>query len=393
MMGEMRVEIESSDLIFDTGETIPAQGGNKTDSLGTPDVGAGRQSNVTAAPFENGEKPSASEAEAGGAGDIEVKPIDENAISGLPITIELPDEYSDAPIAAPEQEAEAPEPKSAAQLSPFSDDGADPPVQVSTSEKLETKDLEFNVADFLDVTMPFADEETTDAISVSLGEDGDESAFEGHDASQIVLQQEQNFTEELALAGDAAMLSSLEILDEVPSPNMPEPKSAKPKDVAQPGIVPIAAPTGEGLSALAGSGPSQILDNLGENAPPDETERSAKAAPQLEKMPAPQANEQPAEPAPSATNETARIKVRIGDDLIENLTIEEVTAMVEDRRLLENHYIAHQFSENWIAASLAPPLRPIFEKVRAEKVRFEAPPPPSIQISKRGLFNGLFGRN
>jgi hypothetical protein len=80
----------------------------------------------------------------------------------------------------------------------------------------------------------------------------------------------------------------------------------------------------------------------------------------------------------------------MGEDLIENLTIEEVAAMAEDRRLLENHFIARQFSENWIAAPLVPALRPIFERLRAE-----SPPPqsPAVQPGKRGLFNSLFGRN
>jgi len=250
--------------------------------------------------------------------------------------------------------------------------------------------LEFDVGDIPNVTTPSTDEEAIGTISVSLDEDDDGSVLEGPDASQIALQQEQNFSEELALAGDTASLSQQEILA---TPSTSEPESSELEDEVRPGIVPIATPTGEGLSALAGSGPDYILGNLEENAPPDETERSAKAAPQFEKMPVPKINEPPTEPASPATNEAAKIKVRIGDDLIENLTIEEVATMVENKRLLENHYIARQFSDNWITASLVPTLRPIFEKVRAEKVRFEAPPPPSAQGSKRGLFNGLFGRN
>jgi len=403
VMGEMGIEIENSDLIFDAGAALSAQDGETglPDTLG---VDAGRQSDISAIPLEAGEEPSASEAETNGTGNgdkshdpiqIEVEQIDEDALSGLPITpitIECPDEYSDVPIAALGQDAEVPEPQSAAQPGPLGEAGIDPPVQISTSEKLETEDLELNVGDFPNLTTPFANEEAIGNISVSLGEDDDGSALEDHDASQTALKQEQSFSEEQALADDTASLSQQEILA-TPIPSMSEPKSAELEDEARPGIVPIATPTGEGLSALAGSGPGYILDSLEENAPPDEAELSVKAAPQFEKMPAPQTNEPPVEPAPPATNEGAKIKVRIGDDLIENLTIEEVATMVEDRRLLENHYIARQFSENWIVASLVPTLRPIFEKVRAEKVRFEAPPPPSAQGGKRGLFNGLFGRN
>jgi hypothetical protein len=398
--GEMGIEIESSDLIFDIGAALPAQK-SEPDLPDTLGMDADRQSDISAKPFEDGEEPSVSETGASGTWDgdkphdpiqVEVEQIDEDAPSGLPITIECPDEYFDVPIAALGQDAEVPKPQSADQPGPFGEDGTDPPVQISTSEKLETEDLELDVGDFPNVTTPFANEEAIGTISVSLGEDDDGSALEDHDASQTALKQEQSFSEEQALAGDTASLYQQEILA-TPTPSMSEPKSAELEDKARPGIVPIATPTGEGLSALAGSGPGYILDSLEENAPPDETELSAKAAPQFEKMPTPQTNEPQAEPAPPATNEGARIKVRIGDDLIENLTIEEVATMVEDRRLLENHYIARQFSENWIMASLVPTLRPIFEKIRAEKVRFEVPPPPSAQGGKRGLFNGLFGRN
>jgi len=392
-MEEMAVEIESSDLIFDTEEALPAQVGDETNFIDAPDEGADSQSDISAIPLEEGEEPLASDPV-----QIEVEPTEEDATGGFPITIESPDEHdehSDAPIAALVQDAEAPSPQSEAQLSPFSDEEDAPPVQVSAFEKPETdiaaeaKEPKFDVGDFLDATTPFADdEETADAIPVSLSEDDDGQAQGGPEAPAMELQQEPTgFTEELATAGDAASLSNI-ILEE-PTPDISAPESADPDDVAQPRIVPLAAPTGEGLSVLAGSGPSQIFDDSEENAPPSETEPSAKAAPQFEEMPEPQADE----PALSATNETATIKVRIGDDLIENLTIEEVTAMIEDRKLLENHYIARQFSENWIAAALVPVLRPVFEKVRAEKVRFEVPPPPSPQGGKRGLFNGLFGRN
>ncbi|MDR2562222.1 MAG: hypothetical protein LBC63_10705 [Holophagales bacterium] len=401
-MEEMRVEIESSDLIFDTEEALPAQVGDETNFIDAPDEDTGNQSDISVIPLEDGEELSASDTKDGDKTSdpiqSEVEPTEYDVLDGLPITIEIPDEpdeHSDAPIAALVQDAEVPSPQSEAQLSSSSDEEDAPLVPVSTFEEpetdiaAETKEPKFDVGDFLDATTPFADdEETTDAIPISLGEDDNGQAPEDTEVPATELQQEPSFTQELALAGDAALLSNIKIHEE-PTPNISAPQSAETDDIAQPGIVPLAAPTGEGLSVLAGSGPSRIFDDFVENATPSETELPAKAAPQLEKVPEPQADE----PALSATNETAKIKVRMGDDLIENLTIEEVTAMVEDRRLQENHYIARQFSENWIAAALVPALRPVFEKVRAEKVRFEVPPPPSPQGGKRGLFNGLFGRN
>ena len=408
-LGEIGVEIESSDLIFDTEEDIPAQSSVETDSADTLDLDADGQSDISAMPSEDGDMPPASEAQANGSVDVdtsnepfqlEIEPIDDDALSGLPATIEHPDESSDAPIAALGQEEEALDVQDAAQPSAFSDDEADVPVQVSSAEKPElgvepeTEGQKFDVGDFVDAPAPGTDEEEAGAISVLLDEDDDVSALESPGASQTEPQQEQIFAEEQALPSDAAPLSNFEILDaQTPSVSMTNP--AEPEDVAQPGVVPLDAPTGEGLSALAGSGLYNIFDSLQDDeiAPIDETERPEEGAGQVEEPPTQQPSEPPLEPAPTATNESAKIKVRMGDDLIENLTIEEVAAMVEDRRLLEDHYIARQFSENWIAAALVPALRPVFEKVRAEKVRFDAPPPPPAHGAKRGLFNGLFGRN
>jgi hypothetical protein len=96
---------------------------------------------------------------------------------------------------------------------------------------------------------------------------------------------------------------------------------------------------------------------------------------------------------PLVTNEAAKIKVKMGESLLENLTIEEVTAMAEDGQLKEHHLIARQFSENWVVAPNVPALRPIFERLRADQEQIQAPQsPPPQQAGKRGLFSGLFGR-
>jgi hypothetical protein len=85
-----------------------------------------------------------------------------------------------------------------------------------------------------------------------------------------------------------------------------------------------------------------------------------------------------AAPTETTAETPSKLKIRKDGELLENLTKEEVTAMAEDGRLKGNHTVAHQFSENWLEAAKVPFLRPIFAKLR----------PP-----KRGLFEGLFGRN
>jgi hypothetical protein len=79
--------------------------------------------------------------------------------------------------------------------------------------------------------------------------------------------------------------------------------------------------------------------------------------------------------AEPSTNEASKIKVRMGEVLVEQLTIEEVAAMAEEGKLEEHHLVARQFSENWIEAPKVPVLRPIYERLRRSR-QPQVPPPP-----------------
>jgi hypothetical protein len=101
--------------------------------------------------------------------------------------------------------------------------------------------------------------------------------------------------------------------------------------------------------------------------------------------------------AESGTNEDSKLKARMDKTLMEELTIDELISMAESGKLLGHHMVARQFSENWLEAHKVPALRPIFERLRQERLAnapLPLPPPPVFETNKkRGLFSGLFGRN
>jgi hypothetical protein len=92
-------------------------------------------------------------------------------------------------------------------------------------------------------------------------------------------------------------------------------------------------------------------------------------------------------------NENSKLKVQLNGELLENLTIEEVMAMVEAGKIREHNKVARQFSENWVEAHNVPVLRPIFNRLSQERIENAGPPPMMTTPPKRGLFNRLFGRN
>jgi len=88
------------------------------------------------------------------------------------------------------------------------------------------------------------------------------------------------------------------------------------------------------------------------------------------------------------------LKLKIGDDLYENLSTDQVSTWIEQGRVLENHWVARQFSENWIEANKVPALRPVFDRIkRLRSVLPDEQPAPAPEPVKKSLFGGLFGRN
>ncbi len=96
---------------------------------------------------------------------------------------------------------------------------------------------------------------------------------------------------------------------------------------------------------------------------------------------------------PDPSSEQLRLK--IGEEIYGGLTMPQLIGWVEEGRILENHLVARQHSENWLEAHKVPGLRPIFERLRRERYNIaptpEAPAPGEI-APKKSLFGGLFGK-
>ena len=101
-------------------------------------------------------------------------------------------------------------------------------------------------------------------------------------------------------------------------------------------------------------------------------------------------------PFPEAPEPGAEmLRLKIGEDIYGGLTMPQLIAWVEEGRILENHMVARQHSENWLEAHKVPGLRPVFERLRRERSNGA----PSVDSSlgepatKKSLFGGLFGKN
>ncbi len=88
------------------------------------------------------------------------------------------------------------------------------------------------------------------------------------------------------------------------------------------------------------------------------------------------------------------LRLKIGEDIYGGLTMPQLIAWVDEGRILENHMVARQHSENWLEACKVPGLRPAFDRLRRERTG-GAPTLPQVDESapKKGLFSGLFGRH
>ena len=89
------------------------------------------------------------------------------------------------------------------------------------------------------------------------------------------------------------------------------------------------------------------------------------------------------------------LRLKIGEEIYGGLTMPQLISWVEEGRILDNHMIARQHSENWLEAAKVPGLRPVFERLRRERTD-SAPAlnPDAVEIApKKSLFGGLFGKS
>jgi predicted Zn finger-like uncharacterized protein len=90
-----------------------------------------------------------------------------------------------------------------------------------------------------------------------------------------------------------------------------------------------------------------------------------------------------------------KLRLKIGEEIYSGLTMPQLIAWVEEGRILENHLVARQHSENWLEAQKVPGLRPAFDRLRRERGG-AAPSPdpgPGEAPPKKSLFGGLFGKS
>ena len=97
--------------------------------------------------------------------------------------------------------------------------------------------------------------------------------------------------------------------------------------------------------------------------------------------------------------ETSLLKLQVGQEVYNNIAMEQITTWIEQGRVQDFHMVARQFSENWIEAGKVPSLRPVFERFRKQQIptaqQSQAvilPPPSDPAPIKKSLFGGLFNR-
>ncbi|WP_306591255.1 zinc-ribbon domain-containing protein [Geothrix sp. 21YS21S-4] len=102
-----------------------------------------------------------------------------------------------------------------------------------------------------------------------------------------------------------------------------------------------------------------------------------------------------AAPVAAADSGGELLRLKIGEEIYPGLTMGQLTAWVEEGRILEGHLVARQHSENWLEAHKVPGLRPVFDRLRRERSGGSATlSSPVLDIApKKSLFGGLFGKN
>ena len=135
----------------------------------------------------------------------------------------------------------------------------------------------------------------------------------------------------------------------------------------------------------------------------DEIMSAMRAASIPTPTPTPRPLPKPAAPQPAretATEaETSLLKLQVGQEVYNNISMDQITTWIEQGRVQDFHMVARQFSENWIEASKVPSLRPVFDRVRRQQApaaqQAQAvilPPPSETAPIKKSLFGGLFNR-
>ncbi len=95
----------------------------------------------------------------------------------------------------------------------------------------------------------------------------------------------------------------------------------------------------------------------------------------------------------SATSDDPNLlRLKIGEEVYPNLAMDQLIRWVEEGRVIETHYVARQFSENWIEAHKVPGLRPVFERLRRLRAGGPEASPEATAPVKKSLFGGLFGK-
>lgn len=103
-------------------------------------------------------------------------------------------------------------------------------------------------------------------------------------------------------------------------------------------------------------------------------------------------------PVETPSEDPSLLKVQVGQDTFQNVSLEQLTAWIEQGRVQDWHMVARQFSDNWIEAGKVPSLRPVFERIRRISAQtnsgatLDAPAAFESAPVKKGLFGWMSNR-
>jgi hypothetical protein len=152
-----------------------------------------------------------------------------------------------------------------------------------------------------------------------------------------------------------------------------------------------------GSTVRLSSSELQAAMAAGANSAPPPSQAPTVAIPAVATRPAfaPQVPE-----ASPATGDPNLLKIQVGQETFQNVTLDQLTGWIEQGRVQDWHMVARQFSDNWIEAGKVPSLRPVFERVRRMSpanpaVTPESAPPSSLDTApvKKSLFGWMSNRS